>query len=153
MDVVMPGLNGFQATRAITREEKTKHIPVIICTTKDQRPTRSGPAPGAKDRIAGERAELIDKIKALGNAWHGAPASRVPASVAERLHGDHWRGARVAAGFQVGGENWPGGAAPGERSGPRRDGDRAAHAAVVPRRQRARQPYSLVDFAAFQGVN
>ena len=36
MDVVMPGLNGFQATRAITREEKTKHIPVIICTTKDQ---------------------------------------------------------------------------------------------------------------------
>ena len=33
MDVVMPGLNGFQATRAITREEKTKHIPVIICTT------------------------------------------------------------------------------------------------------------------------
>jgi twitching motility two-component system response regulator PilH len=36
MDVVMPGLNGFQATRAITRDEGTKHIPVIICTTKDQ---------------------------------------------------------------------------------------------------------------------
>lgn len=36
MDVVMPGLNGFQATRAITREETTKNIPVFICTTKDQ---------------------------------------------------------------------------------------------------------------------
>jgi twitching motility two-component system response regulator PilH len=36
MDVVMPGLNGFQATRAITRDEATRHIPVIMCTTKDQ---------------------------------------------------------------------------------------------------------------------
>src|SRR4029078_3428845 len=36
MDVGMAGPTGFQATRAITREEKTKHIPVIICTTKDQ---------------------------------------------------------------------------------------------------------------------
>ena len=35
MDVVMPGLNGFQATRAITREEKTKHIPVIMLSSKD----------------------------------------------------------------------------------------------------------------------
>src|SRR3954470_12873211 len=36
MDVVMPNLNGFQATRAITREATTKHIPVILVTTKDQ---------------------------------------------------------------------------------------------------------------------
>lgn len=36
MDVVMPNLNGFQATRAITRNESTKHIPVIMVTTKDQ---------------------------------------------------------------------------------------------------------------------
>ena len=34
MDVVMPGVNGFQATRQITRDEATRHIPVIICTTK-----------------------------------------------------------------------------------------------------------------------
>ncbi len=34
MDVVMPGLNGYQATRAITRDEATKHIPVIMCTSK-----------------------------------------------------------------------------------------------------------------------
>jgi len=36
MDVVMPGLNGFQATRQITRGDQTKHIPVIMITTKDQ---------------------------------------------------------------------------------------------------------------------
>ena len=36
MDVVMPGINGFQATRRITRDAATKHIPIIIVTTKDQ---------------------------------------------------------------------------------------------------------------------
>ena len=36
MDVVMPNLNGFQATRTITKEETTKHIPIILVTTKDQ---------------------------------------------------------------------------------------------------------------------
>jgi twitching motility two-component system response regulator PilH len=36
MDVVMPNLNGFQATRTITREPTTKHIPIILVTTKDQ---------------------------------------------------------------------------------------------------------------------
>jgi twitching motility two-component system response regulator PilH len=36
MDIVMPGLNGFQATRQLTKDTKTAHIPVIIVTTKDQ---------------------------------------------------------------------------------------------------------------------
>jgi twitching motility two-component system response regulator PilH len=36
MDIVMPGLNGFQATRQLTKDTKTGHIPVIIVTTKDQ---------------------------------------------------------------------------------------------------------------------
>lgn len=40
MDVVMPGLNGFQATRQITRGDATKHIPVIVVTTKDQETDR-----------------------------------------------------------------------------------------------------------------
>src|SRR6266852_4861367 len=35
MDVVMPGTNGFQATRAITSDEATKHIPVIVVTSKN----------------------------------------------------------------------------------------------------------------------
>jgi twitching motility two-component system response regulator PilH len=36
MDVVMPGLNGFQATRQLAKGDDTKGIPVIIVTTKDQ---------------------------------------------------------------------------------------------------------------------
>jgi len=36
MDIVMPGLNGFQATRQLTKDPETSHIPVIIVTTKDQ---------------------------------------------------------------------------------------------------------------------
>ena len=69
MDVVMPGLNGFQATRAITREEKTKHIPVIICTTKDQETDKIwGLRQGAKDYVTKplQESELLAKIKALG---------------------------------------------------------------------------------------
>ena len=40
MDVVMPGLNGFQATRQLTKSAETGHIPVIIVTTKDQETDR-----------------------------------------------------------------------------------------------------------------
>ena len=36
MDVVMPGMNGFQATRQLSKQEATASIPVIIVTTKDQ---------------------------------------------------------------------------------------------------------------------
>ena len=52
MDVVMPGLNGFQATRAISRDDALKHIPVILCTTKDQE----------TDKIWGLRQGAIDYI-------------------------------------------------------------------------------------------
>jgi twitching motility two-component system response regulator PilH len=49
MDVVMPNLNGFQATRSISREPTTKHIPVILVTTKDQETDRMwGMRQGAK---------------------------------------------------------------------------------------------------------
>ncbi|CAA0080163.1 Response regulator PleD [BD1-7 clade bacterium] len=40
MDVVMPGINGFQATRQLTKNAETSHIPVIIVTTKDQETDR-----------------------------------------------------------------------------------------------------------------
>lgn len=36
MDIVMPGLNGFQATRQITHDPETKDIPVVLISTKDQ---------------------------------------------------------------------------------------------------------------------
>ena len=36
MDVVLPNLNGFQATRTISKNADTAHIPIILVTTKDQ---------------------------------------------------------------------------------------------------------------------
>lgn len=49
MDIVMPGLNGFQATRQLAKLPETSHIPVIIVTTKDQETDRVwGMRQGAK---------------------------------------------------------------------------------------------------------
>ena len=67
MDVVMPGLNGFQATRQLTKDSETKHIPVIIVTTKDQEADRVwGMRQGARDFLTKPVAEktLMDKINA-----------------------------------------------------------------------------------------
>lgn len=36
MDVVMPGINGFQATKQIKSNPDLKDTPVIMCTTKSQ---------------------------------------------------------------------------------------------------------------------
>ena len=70
MDVVMPGKNGFQATRDLSRNPVTSSIPVIIITTKDQETDKIwGMRQGARDYIvkpASER-DLIDRInKVLG---------------------------------------------------------------------------------------
>ena len=49
MDIVMPGLNGFQATRQLTKIPETAHIPVIIVTSKDKESDRRwGERQGAK---------------------------------------------------------------------------------------------------------
>lgn len=40
MDVVMPGMNGFQATRLLTKDAQTSNIPVIVISTKDQETDR-----------------------------------------------------------------------------------------------------------------
>jgi twitching motility two-component system response regulator PilH len=52
MDVVMPGLNGFQTTRTLTRDPQTKSIPVVMITTKDQ----------VTDRIWGLRQGAVDYL-------------------------------------------------------------------------------------------
>ncbi|MEJ2644356.1 MAG: response regulator [Gammaproteobacteria bacterium] len=67
MDVVMPGLNGFQATRQLARGEDTSAIPIIIVTTKDQETDRVwGMRQGAKDYITKPVSEgdLVGKVKA-----------------------------------------------------------------------------------------
>jgi twitching motility two-component system response regulator PilH len=68
MDVVMPGLNGFQATRQLSRNQETASIPVIIVTTKDQETDRVwGMRQGAKQYLTKpvSEAELIKAITQL----------------------------------------------------------------------------------------
>jgi twitching motility two-component system response regulator PilH len=36
MDVIMPGINGFQATKKIISNQALKNVPIIICSSKDQ---------------------------------------------------------------------------------------------------------------------
>src|SRR3981189_2557936 len=50
MDVVMPGTNGYEATRAIARDGATRHIPVTICTGRKPE----------TDRVWGLRQVAID---------------------------------------------------------------------------------------------
>ena len=52
MDVVMPGMNGFQATRKLTHDPRTSSIPVIMITTKDQE----------TDKIWGMRQGAVEYI-------------------------------------------------------------------------------------------
>ena len=69
MDVVMPGLNGFQATRQLSRDPETQKIPVILCTTKDQETDRVwGMRQGAVEYVVKPvvAEELLGKIVALG---------------------------------------------------------------------------------------
>ncbi|MDW8479667.1 MAG: response regulator [Xanthomonadales bacterium] len=66
MDVVMPNLNGFQATRQISRDQETSHIPIILVTTKDQETDRVwGLRQGAKGYITKpiDEKELVKAIQ------------------------------------------------------------------------------------------
>jgi twitching motility two-component system response regulator PilH len=68
MDVVMPGLNGYQATRTLTRDETTRQIPVILCTSKGQETDRIwGLRQGALDYVVKpvNATDLLSKIAAI----------------------------------------------------------------------------------------
>ena len=68
MDVVMPGQNGFQLTRAITRDPRFSKVPVIMCTSKNQETDKVwGMRQGAKDYIVKpvDANELMAKIRAF----------------------------------------------------------------------------------------
>jgi twitching motility two-component system response regulator PilH len=68
MDVVMPNLNGFQATRAISKEPTTAQIPVVLVTTKDQETDKVwGMRQGAKAYITKPftESQLVEVINSL----------------------------------------------------------------------------------------
>lgn len=68
MDVVMPGMNGFQATRKLTKDPQTAHIPIIIITAKDQETDKIwGMRQGAVEYVVKPVAdkELVATINAV----------------------------------------------------------------------------------------
>lgn len=70
MDVVMPVLNGFQATRQLQRDPDTAEIPVIMVTTKDQETDRTwGMRQGALDYLVKpvDTDDLVARIRAALN--------------------------------------------------------------------------------------
>jgi twitching motility two-component system response regulator PilH len=73
MDVIMPGMNGFQATRDLSRDVGTGHIPILIVTTKSMETDRVwGMRQGARDFITKpvSEKELLARIDKL---LHDAP--------------------------------------------------------------------------------
>jgi twitching motility two-component system response regulator PilH len=70
MDVVMPGMNGFQATRKLTHDPLTANIPVIMITSKDQE----------TDKIWGMRQGAVEYIvKPIGQKELAAKINSVMA--------------------------------------------------------------------------
>ena len=70
MDVVMPGMNGFQATRFLTKDPQTATIPIIILTTKGAETDRVwGMRQGAMDYLVKpiEENDLIGRLKSMLN--------------------------------------------------------------------------------------
>jgi twitching motility two-component system response regulator PilH len=71
MDVVMPGINGFQATRKLSADPETKSIPVIMVTSKDQETDRIwGMRQGAVAYMVKPVSpdELVEKAQAALNS-------------------------------------------------------------------------------------
>ncbi|HRD32853.1 MAG TPA: response regulator [Rhodocyclaceae bacterium] len=69
MDVVMPGINGYQATRTISRNDATRSIPIIMCTSKGLETDKIwGMRQGALDYLVKpvDHGALIARIKAFG---------------------------------------------------------------------------------------
>lgn len=68
MDVVMPGVNGFQATRTLSKAPETAHIPIIVVSSKSQDTDRLWALrQGAKEYIVKplKESELISKIESV----------------------------------------------------------------------------------------
>jgi CheY-like chemotaxis protein len=66
LDVVMPEMNGFEACRQLRQQEVTKHVPIIMVTTKgEEQNVESGFESGCNDYITKpiNGAELLTKVR------------------------------------------------------------------------------------------
>jgi len=69
MDIVMPGMTGFEATRKLTKNPATANIPVVICSGKASVTDRPwGLRMGAKECLVKpiSESELMALIATLG---------------------------------------------------------------------------------------
>ena len=68
-DEVMPGMNGYQATRTISRHDTTRDIPIIMCTTKGEETDKIwGMRQGALAYLVKpvDHQDLLARIRAMG---------------------------------------------------------------------------------------
>lgn len=68
MDVVMPGVNGFQATRTLSKDPSTAHIPIVVVSSKSQETDRVWALrQGAREYIVKpvKDTDLVDKINSV----------------------------------------------------------------------------------------
>ena len=109
MDVVMPGQNGFQLTRAITRDPLYADVPIIMCTSKNQETDRVwGMRQGARGYLTKpvDPAELQAKIDALNYGCGASMANRealreLQTRLASRLQAARVEGASVSSWLAV----------------------------------------------------
>jgi twitching motility two-component system response regulator PilH len=149
MDVVMPGLNGYQATRTLTRDQLTRNIPVIVFTTKGQETDKIwGLRQGAQDYLVKpvNGQELLAKIAAYSEAVAGMSKKislhEFQSYLAARLAGTSNQSAAGLLGIQAGSDYW---LARSRRLGRNRSADTADHSPsdqtlVRWYRQHSRQP-------------
>ena len=77
MDVVMPGQNGFQLTRAITRDPRFANVPVIMCTSKNQETDKVwGMRQGARDYIV----KPVDPTELMARSTRSTERQRAQAT-------------------------------------------------------------------------
>lgn len=68
MDVNMPGMDGFAATRALKNDAETKDVPVIMVTAKDQKADKAwGQMLGAKGYVTKPytNEDVLAQVRAL----------------------------------------------------------------------------------------
>lgn len=68
MDVVMPGINGFQATRSLSKDPDTAKIPVVVVSSKNQETDRVWALrQGAREYLVKpvKESDLLGKIKTV----------------------------------------------------------------------------------------
>ncbi len=83
LDVMMPGIDGYEVATRLKADLSTTHIPIIIFTAMAQRDARErGKASGADEILSKplDRSELVGRVRALLRATYEDYSEAVPVS-------------------------------------------------------------------------